>query len=494
MSEYGHRTRVLLAHSFFLYHDEKQQRKMRPYSPLATLITAAVLRERGYDVHLFDAMLAPEFQEYNDALDRTDPGIVAIVEDNFNFVTKMCTARMREDALTMVRAARARGCKVAVNGSDSSDHPALYLEAGADAVIVGEVERTLNELVAAWSANGRVALTGIAGLALSAEPSGNGTQAPLPVMRTAVRPYATELDTLPPPAWDLVDVQRYREAWHAAHGRMSWNLVTSRGCPYGCNWCAKPLFGRRYAQQSAERAAEELALLRERVAPEHIWFADDIFGLTPAWLESFAANVTARAARTPFMMQSRVNLMKPRTVAALAEAGAEEVWMGVESGSQHVLDAMDKGSTLEQVRTATRTLKAQGIRCGWFVMLGYPGEEWADIVRTRDLIREEAPDEIGVSVAYPLPGTIFHENVRAQLGERRNWQETDDLAMLFQGTYTTGFYRSVRDLLHAEVPAGENGQVASLDTQWAELERRERGARSSLVKLRGEVETLGADR
>jgi anaerobic magnesium-protoporphyrin IX monomethyl ester cyclase len=210
--------------------------------------------------------------------------------------------------------------------------------------------------------------------------------------------------------------------------------------------------------------AEELRRLKDGIAPDHIWFSDDIFGLTPGWLRDFAREVTRLDARTPFMMQSRVNLMRPDAVDALAEAGAQEVWLGVESGSQKILDAMEKGSTLEETRNATRSLKAHGIRTCWFIQLGYPGESWEDILLTRDLIRTEQPDDIGVSVAYPLPGTRFHELVRAELGERHNWEDSDDLAMLFQGTFDTAFYRAVRDALHDEVRAGQQD-----DCRWARL-------------------------
>jgi anaerobic magnesium-protoporphyrin IX monomethyl ester cyclase len=250
-------------------------------------------------------------------------------------------------------------------------------------------------------------------------------------------------------------------------------MVTSRGCPYGCDWCAKPIFGRRYAQRSAAGVAEEMLRLRHAVAPDHLWFADDIFGLTPEWIRDFAAEVTRRGARTPFMIQSRANLMRPETVRALAEAGAEEVWLGVESGSQKILDAMEKGTRVEAARTATRALKACGIRACWFLQLGYPSETWEDLLLTRDLVRDERPDDIGVSVAYPLPGTKFHEMVRAQLGAKRNWEDTDDLAMLFRGTYSTAFYRRVRDALHFEVGTG-----ASDDELWSRLERDEEAHRS----------------
>jgi anaerobic magnesium-protoporphyrin IX monomethyl ester cyclase len=173
-------------------------------------------------------------------------------------------------------------------------------------------------------------------------------------------------------------------------------------------------------------------------------------------------------------MQSRVNLMKPEAVAALAEAGAEEVWLGVESGSQKVLDAMEKGSHVTEACAATRLLKAAGIRACWFIQLGYPGETWEDISLTRNLIVEEQPHDIGVSVAYPLPGTRFYDLVKAGLGERHNWRDSNDLAMLFEGTYGTPFYRLVRDHLHDEVRNGRRD-----DSSWARLGHEERAHRST---------------
>jgi anaerobic magnesium-protoporphyrin IX monomethyl ester cyclase len=460
---------ILVAHSYFLLEDAKQAEKMRPYPPLATLLTAAVLREAGHPVALFDAMLSAGVHEFREKLDATRPKVVAMVEDNFNFLTKMCTLRMREAALEMIRASRAAGCRVVVNGSDSADHPELYLEAGADAVLVGEPDAAVPEIAALWLADPDAPLDGVAGLALPAPRGrlpllgeGGGT-----VRRTGKRDEVRDLDALPFPAWDLVDADVYRRAWTGAHGRLSWNAVTSRGCPYGCNWCAKPVFGRRYDQRSPQSAAAEIRALRDAVAPDHLWFADDIFGLTAEWIQAFAEEITRLDARTPFMMQTRVNLMRPATVAALAAAGAEEVWLGVESGSQKILDAMDKGSKVSQIRTATTTLKAHGIRACWFIQLGYLGESWEDVLMTRDLIRAEQPDDIGVSVSYPLPGTKFHQAVREQLGKKQNWSDTDDLDMLFHGTFGTAFYKRLRDLLHREARPGADR--AALDAEWEEM-------------------------
>ncbi|MFN7989672.1 MAG: radical SAM protein [Thermoanaerobaculia bacterium] len=472
--------RVLLAQPYFLAHDPKQVRKMRPYPPLATLLTASILRESGREVALFDAMLSPGEEEFAELVGTEKPAIVGILEDNFNFLTKMCTTRRREASLRMIRDAKASGALVAVNGSDAADAPDLYISAGADAVILGETDRTFLEVVELWESDRQADLSGVAGLALPAHAVG----AFAPAVKTAPRRFVHDLDALPFPAWDLVDVPRYRAAWHGAHGRLSWNVVTTRGCPYRCNWCAKPLYGTRYAQRSPGNVAAEMARLKAEVGPDHVWFADDIFGLSDRWIERFADALAARDAVIPFTMQSRVDLMTPSAVEALRRAGAEEVWMGVESGAQKILDAMDKGTTIDQVRAATRLLKEHGIRASWFLQLGYPGEEWPEILATRELIREERPDDVGVSVAYPLPGTVFFERVRSQLGDKTHWNDSDELAMLFEGTYTGPFYRHVRDLLHEEaVAANATGELGAarlrrLHERWREAEALEPAART----------------
>lgn len=455
---------ILVAHSFYLRRDGKQFERSKPYAPLATLLAAAILREQGHPVALFDATFEPCGESFTTRLQVEAPKVVLLIEDNFNYLTKMCTEDRRADALHMVAAARSAGARVAVNGPDASDNPRLYLDVGADAVMTGEGELGAAAIVDAFQRG--LPLDKVPGLILCDGQGG--------LRNTPPRLQHQTLDALPFPAWDLVDAQAYRETWTRAHGRLSWNMAASRGCPYACNWCAKPTFGRRYTQRSAASIAEEMARLKHAVAPDHVWFADDIFGMTEDWIAAFAEEVLRRDAAIPFMMQSRANLITEPVAAALAMAGAEEVWLGVESGSQRILDAMDKGTQIESVRTATRTLRRHGIRSGWFLQLGYPPEDWEDILLTRDLLRDERPDEIGVSVSYPLPGTVFHARVVAELGARRNWRDTDELAMLFQGTFDTAFYRLVRDALHADV---DTGMVDEL--RWHDLAQRADAHRSA---------------
>ncbi|HEV2473198.1 MAG TPA: radical SAM protein, partial [Chthonomonadales bacterium] len=387
---------ILLAHSYFLRFDSKQREKVQPYPPLATLYAASALREAGYSVALFDAMLSAGEHEFEDAVRREKPRFVALYEDSFNFLSKMCLSRMREAAQRMARFASASGAKVIAAGPDVTDHPEQYLANKVDYALAGEGDRSLCELIAALdSGEPEISVSGVR----SSDTCG---ATGLNLQR---RPPERNLDSLPMPAWDLVDIERYRAAWMEAHGRFSLNMVTSRGCPFRCNWCAKPIWGQRYSVRSARSVAEELAYLKQRFSPDHIWFADDIFGLRANWLEQFVEEVTSRDAAIPYTIQSRADLITARSAEALAASGCREVWIGAESGSQKILDAMEKGITVEQIGKARALLKTSGIRVGFFLQLGYPGETLDDILATVQLVRRTVPDTIGVSVSYPLPGT-----------------------------------------------------------------------------------------
>jgi radical SAM superfamily enzyme YgiQ (UPF0313 family) len=261
-----------------------------------------------------------------------------------------------------------------------------------------------------------------------------------------------DVDTLPFPAWDLVDVEKYRRIWQERHGYYSMNMVTTRGCPYHCNWCAKPSWGQRYNSRSPENVAAELKWLKETFEPDHIWFADDIMGLKPGWWKRYADAVEAKDALVPFKCLSRADLVlrNEDDVTALKRAGCDIIWMGAESGSQKILNAMEKGTKVEQIYEATRRLHEAGVRVGFFLQFGYPGETRADIEKTFQMVRDCRPDDVGMSVSYPLPGTKFHENVKVQLGDKQNWVDSADLAMMYQGPFTTDFYRQLHIVLHKE--------------------------------------------
>lgn len=474
---------ILVGHSYFLRLDRKQWQRAKPYPPLATLQVAARLRALGHEVQLFDAMLAAGVGEYERQLRRLEPQLVLLYEDNYNFLTKMCLARMRSTACRMIGAARRSAARVIVAGPDATDVPEPYLASGADAVIAGEgiqaLEVLLERLDACPSVGAEELVRGVRGVtagicATSADPA-----------RARIPPARGEL---PSPAWDLVDVERYSAVWRRAHGHFSLNMAASRGCSFRCAWCAKPIWGNHYLQRSAAEVAAEMTRIKRDLAPDHIWFADDIFGFRADWVHEFANELAASGGSIPFTIQTRADLISERMAAALRAAGCREAWLGAESGSQRVLDAMHKGIRVAEIHAARARLGAAGIRAGFFIQLGYLGEELCDILATRELIETARPDDVGVSVAYPLPGTKFHDLVSAQLGEKNRWQASGELAMMFHGTYTTAFYREVRDLLHEQVRISDqqnNGLHAagsrahrSLQRRWRRLLARQEGFRN----------------
>jgi anaerobic magnesium-protoporphyrin IX monomethyl ester cyclase len=433
-------TQILLGQSYFLRFDPKLWEAMQPYPPLGTLYAASYLRQHGYEVALFDAMLAESEEQWASALDDHQPQYAILYEDNFNYLSKMCLLRMREAAFTMIEMAKARGCTVILCGADATDHYEMYLAKGADYVLIGEGEETLIELLSQLSAGNDP--KNVIGLA---------TRHTQLVTR---RPDISNLDSLPFPAWDLVDVEQYRAIWLRRHGYFSMNMVTTRGCPFHCNWCAKPIWGQRYHSRSPENVAAEMKWLKDAYHPDHIWFADDILGLKPGWLPRFADALHAQGSLVPFKALSRADLLtRAGEVDALARAGAQTVWMGAESGSQKILDAMDKGTRVEQIHEAARRLKRAGIRVGFFLQFGYPGETRDDIEKTIQLVRDCEPDDIGISVSYAMPGTKFYDAVREQLGQKQNWQDSQDLAMLYQGPFSTEFYRKLHSVVHKEFRA-----------------------------------------
>ncbi len=457
---------VLLTHSYHLFYDRKQLRKMQPYPPLGTLYAASVLRQNGISVAVFDSMLEEPESGFRKALRAHRPKFVAIYEDDFNFLTKMCLTRMREVAFHMICEARKAGARVIVHGSDATDHAIEYLQQGCEFVLIGEAEHTLLQVIQEIRNNGDGRhVPGVATLQRVGSKEMLQKQSPAPPRQFAGFPL---------PARDLIEISKYRDVWSAAHGVFSLNLIASRGCPFRCNWCAKPIFGDTFHARPAAEVAEEMRHLKEVYGAEHLWFADDIFALNRHWTRQFAVEVRKRNAAVPFKIQARADLLTSETAQSLGRAGCAEVWMGVESGSQKVLDAMDKGLEVEEVFSARQHLHDEGIRACYFIQFGYPGENWGDVQKTIALVRETRPDDIGVSFSYPLPNTRFYERVRRQLGSKQNWSDSDDLCVMFKGAYTDGFYRAIRDALHAEVDSWKRvtspGEIHELEQLWQRVD------------------------
>lgn len=440
--------KILFTHPYFLALDPKQAEAGLPYPPLGTLYAASLTRENGYQVSFFDTMFAQSGEEIAQPVAEHRPDVFVVYADGFNYLTKMCLTNMRNATYRMIEIARAAGAKVIVSSSDSTDHTQEYLEAGADFVINGEAELTLIELLESLKTsigqdapNRASAQDAIKGLAY--------LDAAGALRQTAPRPVMKDWSNLPFPAYDLVDMERYRSTWKKNVGYFSLNMATTRGCPFHCNWCAKPIYGNRYTARPAEQVVRDLKHLQEQYHFDHIWFCDDIFGLKPGWVQAFADAVQREELSFRYKIQSRADLLaEGNTIGDLARSGCESVWMGAESGSQKILDAMDKGTTVEQIEIATKRLHENGIKPCFFIQFGYLDETKEDIAQTVDMICKLLPHEIGISVSYPLPGTGFYEKVKTTLGAKSNWTDSDELALMFRNTYPTAYYKQLYRYVH----------------------------------------------
>ncbi len=431
--------KILFTHSYFYKFDEKQWLFKQPYPPLGTILAAAVLRRQGFDVTLFDTNLKDDPTEIRPVLEKIAPKCVVIYDDGFNYLTKMCLTNMREAAFVLAEESKKAGATVIISSSDAADHYKKYFDHHVDFVVRGEGEETLLELVCAIEKGDTTDhLPGIAYI-----KDGEVTVNP-------PRPVLRDLDTLPIPAWDLVDIDSYKDIWLRHHGYFSLNLATTRGCPYKCNWCAKPIYGNRYTSRSPAHVVKEIEYLLQHYRPDHFWMSDDIFGLKPGWVQEFNTLVAANKLNFKYKIQSRVDLLlQEDTLDALAGSGAETIWVGAESGSQKILDGMDKGTTVHQIYDAARAMRRKGIRTGFFLQFGYLGETREDIDATVKMVLDLMPDEIGISVSYPLPGTKFYEKVKDQLHKKQNWTDSNDLAMMFRSTFSDAYYRELHGYVHA---------------------------------------------
>jgi len=428
--------KVLFTHSYFLHFDQKQLKQSKPYPPLATILAASLLRENDFKVSLVDTNFETSSACIQPALDN-QPDVLVIYDDGFNYLSKMCLTNMREAAFEMIEFAKEKGIHVIVSSSDSTDHFADYLAKGADEIILGEADQTLLDLVQALQSGKPT--QDVPGIVYKENDDS---------IKSTPRKIMTALDELPLPAWDLIDFDRYKQAW-SQHGYFSLNIATTRGCPFKCNWCAKPIYGNRYNSRSPQHVVNEIKLLQSLTDFDHIWFCDDIFGLKPNWVQEYNEVLKKEGINIPYKIQSRADLLvKDDTIVALAESGCDEVWIGAESGSQKILDAMDKGTSVEQIKESTLLMKKHGIKPCFFLQFGYTGETWEDIQSTLNMVFDLVPYDIGVSVSYPLPGTKFYESVKSQLNDKQNWEDSDELLLMYRSTFSPKFYKKLHRYLH----------------------------------------------
>ncbi len=423
---------VLLTHAYFMYEDPHELAVMKPYPPLGLLYVNSHLKAHGVDAHLFDTTFA-RFDELEAYLQREKPPVVGIYS---NLMT-------RTNVLRVMAAAKNAGSTIVVGGPDPANYLDEYLSRGADVIAIGEGELTLEELVPHLRQHGPRQLGGIQGIAFRDE-SGE-------IVRTEPRPMIADLDAQPFPDRAAIDQHAYVKIWREHHGMGSVSLITARGCPFTCTWCSHSVFGYSHRRRTPTNVVDEVEQIVATYAPDMLWYADDVFTINHKWLFEYAAEMERRGFRLPFETISREDRLNEEVIQTLARMGCYRLWIGAESGSQKVLDAMKRRTNAERVRSMVHLLQKYGIEVGMFIMLGYEGEERTDLEETVEHLKLAGPNTFLTTVAYPIKGTPYYASVADRVVSRRAWAEGSDRDYTVTGRHSPRYYQFATRWMVSEV-------------------------------------------
>ena len=444
---------------------------MKPYAPLGILYLASYLRARGFGVEVFDTTFS-SWPDLQNLLTHQKPSVLGVYA---NLMTRRSVVRI-------LRAARDAGWKTVVGGPEPGAYAEEYLAAGADVVVIGEGEVTLEELLPVLKGGSNEALARVNGIAFRGEQGR--------VQRTAPRNQIPDIDGQPWPARESVSIERYLETWRQHHGCGSVSMITARGCPYECRWCSHEVYGKTHRRRKPASVVDELEWILGRYNPDLLWFADDVFTIHHGWLAQFAAEMKRRGLSIPFECISRADRINERTADLLAELSCFRIWIGSESGSQRILDSMRRGVTVQQVQNSVAMCKARGLQTGMFLMWGYEGEELIDIEATIQHVKVSSPDIFLTTVAYPIQGTAYFEAVKNRVVGPADWPESSDRDFQIRGRHSRRYYQNVDRLLRAEVELDRlmNAEAPGDGLAQGELRQRITQAREGMKATVEEVE------
>ncbi|HTP85780.1 MAG TPA: radical SAM protein [Bryobacteraceae bacterium] len=433
---------LLLTHGYFLAEDPKEQRIMKPYPPLGILYLSSHLRREGFDVEVYDSTFGSRGGLLK-LLESEQPSVLGVYA---NLLTRGEVVRIAQDA-------KARGWFVVLGGPEPANYAAEYLDAGADVIVRGEGERAMAALLARLKSGGT----------LSEDlPSLIYRAADGLLVNTPAAPLIENLDGQPWPDREQIDIERYVHTWRERHGRGSLSVITARGCPYHCRWCSHSVYGKTHRRRSATNVVDEVEFLLDRYEPDMLWIADDVFTIHHGWLAAYAGEMRRRGLKVPFECITRADRVNERVAGMLAELGCLRVWIGSESGSQRILDAMQRGVTVEQVQRAVELCRASGIETGMFIMWGYEGEQMEDVEATVAHVRKCQPEVCLTTVSYPIKGTPYHDQIASKLVNIGGWQESTDRDIAVHGRHSRRFYQFADALLKAETaPVHDDALIAA---------------------------------
>lgn len=425
---------ILLTHAYFLEEDEKEKRIMKPYVPLGLLYISAFLESKKISHEVLDSTFV-SYENFQNELIRLKPCIVGIYT---NLMTKI-------NVLKMVQLIKSRAdlahCKIILGGPEIRYNATNYLNHGADILVVGEGEITFYELCKALQ-NSDAEFQKVPGIAYL-----NSNQ----VVFTEERNLIKDINTLPMPARHKINLKLYGDAWKKAHGYSMYSISTMRGCPYTCKWCSRAVYGGTYRRRSPKLVVDEMAFLQEHYQPDQIWFVDDVFTINHKWLREFNAELKARNIKIPFEIITRADRMNEEVIHLLKDSGCFRIWIGAESGSQQIIDAMDRRVDVEMVRNMIIKSKQYGMEAGTFIMLGYPGETKQDIALTIDHLKKSKPSFYTITVAYPITGTPLFFEEEQNITSGGEWHQVSDRESQLKRKYSKQFYNNALTWVSMEV-------------------------------------------
>jgi radical SAM superfamily enzyme YgiQ (UPF0313 family) len=413
---------ILLTHTYYLYEDAKEQAIMKPYAPLGLLYISAYLNDNAVENHLYDSTFYSK-EEQLSYIEEKQPTVVAIYT---NLMTKI-------NVIELINLLKKEGKygfpKLILGGPDITYNCENYLNTGVDFLILGEGEQTTLELYnAIVNSQDYSSITGIAYLE-------NGT-----VKKTPPRVKMKDLSELPLPNRAAIPIDKYLNTWKTNHGMSSMTVSTQRGCPYTCKWCSTAVYGQSYRRRPPHLVAAELKMLKNTYNPDSIWFVDDVFTVSHKWIKSFHEDVIKQDAIIPFECITRAERLNDEILQLLKEAGCYRIWIGAESGSQKIIDAMDRRVDVNVVKEAIQKTNAIGMETGTFIMLGYPGEDEKDISETITYLKDANPTHFTITVAYPIKGTSLYNEIEDKITIQPNWETSTDRDIDFTRTYSRKFY------------------------------------------------------
>lgn len=423
---------ILLTHGYFLYEDPHELEIMKPYPPLGILYLSSHLKACGFDVDIYDTTFHNR-QAFRDYVVHTQPPVVGIY---CNMMTKL-------NVLRMIRICKEQDCIVVLGGPEPANYAQEYLMRGADVVVIGEGELTLEEMLPHLAQHGPTRMQHIQGIAYQ-EDDGR-------FIRTEPRPYIDDLDTQPFPDREAIDIDEYIRVWREHHGMGSVSLITARGCPYRCRWCSHAVFGYSHRRRSPKNIADELELVIDRYDPDMVWYADDVFTIHRGDFFAYAEELNTRGIRIPFETISREDRLNEEVIRTLAEMGCFRLWIGSESGSQRVIDKMERRIDVERTREMTHLLQQHGIEAGMFMMVGYEGEEIEDIEASVEHLKGAKPDVFLTTLAYPIKDTPYYEEVEDRIIAGKPWEERTDRDLTVAGRHSRRFYEYAMRWMVSEV-------------------------------------------